>query len=186
MKLSLKLRFDKRRFNMKDKTKLFISHAGADKKYIELLITLIESIGVGEDVIFCSSIPGYGVPLNYNIYDYLKDEFLNNKLIVIFALSDNYYKSAACLNEMGAAWVLKKEYVVVLMPEFKYRKIDGAIDPRKTGVKLGGDLADLKHKLGELRNLLVEAFSLHGVSEAKWERYRDIFICKVQQLVDEN
>ena len=58
-------------------------------------------------------------------------------------LSDNYYKSPACLNEMGAAWVLKKEYRSILLPGFDYKEIEGAINPRKIGIKLDDD--DLRY-----------------------------------------
>nr|WP_187307761.1 hypothetical protein [Ruminococcus sp. AF46-10NS] len=49
-------------------------------------------------------------------------------------LSDNYYSSVACLNEMGATWVLKKEYRSILLPGL-IQKIEGAINPNKIANK---------------------------------------------------
>ena len=87
--------------------KLFISHSSEDREYVKLIVELLEAIGITE--IFCSSVPGYGVPLSEDIYDYLKTEFNRFDLYILFVLSDHYYGSVASLNEMGAAWVLQKE-----------------------------------------------------------------------------
>lgn len=89
---------------------LLISHATTDKKYAEHLVTLFENIGLDHTQMICSSVPGYGIPLNKKVYDWLANKFQdwNLDLYVIFVLSDRYYASAASLNEMGAAWVTKK------------------------------------------------------------------------------
>lgn len=107
------------------------SHASKDKNYVVKLVEFLEDLGVGEKDLLCSSVDGYGIPMDENIYDYLQKQFQENNLHVIFVLSENYYKSVACLNEMGAAWVLRQKYSTILLPGFKYEKIDGAIDSRK-------------------------------------------------------
>lgn len=165
------------------KTKVFISHSGNDKNYVKILTELLESIGLNEDDIFCSSMPGYGIPLKNGIFEFLEKEFKNNDLIVLYILSDNYYKSVACLNEMGAAWVLKKDYVSILLPEFEFKKIEGAIDPRRIGIKLDSDLDDLKHRLGELKDMLIDLLNLKAVPPSRWERNRDSFINKINEQV---
>lgn len=160
--------------------KIFISHSSKDVQFINSLIELIESIGANEKDIFCSSIPGYGIPINNNIYDYLANEFIANDLLIIYALSDNYYKSVACLNEMGAAWVLKNDYMSVLLPGFKYKSIKGAIDPNRIGIKLDEKEYDLKHHLGELKNTIENFLNITSISYHKWERYRDKFISEIK------
>ena len=102
--------------------KVFISHASNDKSFVQLIVNLLEDIGLSETEIVCSSIPGYGIPLGKDIYDWLSEQFQNCDLHIIFILSDNYYNSVACLNEMGAAWVLKQKYDTVLLPEFDFRR----------------------------------------------------------------
>ena len=165
------------------KNKIFISHSGKDKEYVKLLTELLEDIGLSETDIFCSSMPGYGIPLNNNIYDYLSSEFKTNMLIVLYALSDNYYESVACLNEMGASWVLKNKYTTILLPGFEFKNIEGAIDPQKIGIKLDGDLDELKHCLCEFKDFLINRFNLNIISPSKWERIRDEFINKVKILM---
>lgn len=88
--------------------KIFISHSSKDVRYVEKIIDLIVDMGVREKQIFCSSVPGFGIPMDKDIYDYLAEEFSRTDVHVIFVLSRNYYKSIPCLNEMGAVWALKK------------------------------------------------------------------------------
>jgi hypothetical protein len=78
--------------------KVFISHSSQDKDYVTCLVDFLEDIGLTEEQLFCSSVPGYGIPLDEDIYDYLKQQFQTHDLHVILVLSDNYYKSVACMN----------------------------------------------------------------------------------------
>ena len=112
--------------------KIFISHNSKDKAYVKLLVELFEGIGLTEDQVFCSSVDGYGVPLDENIYDFLRKQFEEYDLHVVFILSKHYYQSAASLNEMGAAWVTKTKYTNILLPGFDYDSIVGVIDKNHT------------------------------------------------------
>lgn len=44
--------------------KVLISHSSLDKVYVESIVGLLESIGLHEDEIVCSSVPPYSIPLN--------------------------------------------------------------------------------------------------------------------------
>lgn len=85
---------------------IFISHSTKDSEYVASLVDLLRKIGFTDKDVFCSSYPGYGIPLGKNIYEFLKSCFKDYELFVLFVISkDNYYSSPASLNEMGAAWV---------------------------------------------------------------------------------
>lgn len=159
--------------------KIFISHSSLDKDYVSDIVELLEDLGIRGNQLFCSSIPGYGIPLDEDIYDYLKQQFQEYDLHIIFVLSDNYYKSPACLNEMGATWVLQKRYTTILLPGFDFKEVKGAIDPTKIAIKLDGDSLDVKEKLGQLKNSIVQEFSLTSISDIRWEKKRDEFISKI-------
>ena len=163
------------------KPKIFISHSSADLKYVEPLVELLADIGMTNDNLFCSSVPDYAIPLNQDIYDYLASLFREGKLYVIFALSDNYYNSPACMNEMGAAWVLKNEYTSILLPKFEYKEIKGAVNPNKIGMKLDDDDELLKKRLGELKNIIADKFGI-SVPDMRWEKKRNDFISKIKSL----
>lgn len=172
--------------------KIFISHSSYDTDYVSNIVELLEDLGIREDQLFCSSIPGYGIPLDEDIYDYLKQQFQEYDLHTIFVLSDNYYKSPACLNEMGATWVLQKRYTTILLPGFDFKEVKGAINPTKISIKLDGGLLDISEKLGQLKNSIVKEFSLTPISDIRWEKKRNDFIDKInmhketnQQISDE-
>lgn len=174
--------YPERSIIMPKEPKLFISHSSLDKEYVKSFIELLEDIGLDERQIFCSSLPEYGVKLDSDIYQTLKEEFQKYELHVVFLLSENYYTSAACLNEMGAAWVLQKKYTTILLPGFEYKQVKGAVDPRRISIKLDGDMDELKARLGELNKNLTEEFSLPTMGAAKWERKRNEFLENIDQL----
>lgn len=166
--------------------KIFISHSSKDKRYIKALHELFEDIGLDKTQMFCSSIPEYGIPLDEDIYEYLRSQFDEFNLHVIFVLSKNYYESTACLNEMGAAWILQNSYTTILLPKFKFSEIDGAVNPRKIGLKLDSDKHETKTRLNQLRENLVTEFELPYGNDSKWERHRDEFFDKIKNIMEEN
>jgi hypothetical protein len=107
---------------------IFISHSSQDKAHVELIVKLLKDMGFGQDKVFCSSIPGYGIKLNEDIYYKLLSLFNEHDLYVIFVHSPNYYGSAVGLNEMGAAWVLKTSFCSFLLPGFDYSEMKGVVD----------------------------------------------------------
>lgn len=163
------------------KPKIFISHSSLDLDYVELFVELLADIGLTNENLFCSSVPDYAIPLNQDIYDYLASLFHKHTLYVIFMLSDNYYKSPACLNEMGAAWVLKNEYTAILLPKFEYKQIKGAVNPNKIGLKLDDEEELFKKRLGELKNIISEKFAI-SVPDMRWEKKRNDFLTAIKSL----
>jgi len=151
--------------------KIFISHSSLDSEIIEKFITLLESIGLNDSHMICSDVPGYGIPLGNNIYDYLKKELDHPDIFVVFMLSDNYYTSVACQNEMGATWVNNHSYQTILLNGFKFKSIEGAIDP----CRISFSLTD-KFRLNEFKDLIIESLGIDPVSTSRWERARDSFI----------
>lgn len=162
--------------------KIFISHSTANSQYAEKLIDLLNAIGVpkSSDAILCSSVSGYHIPLGENIYDYLRKQFEEYDLLVLFLLSDDYYGSAASLNEMGAAWVLKSDYRAILLPRFEYKDIDGAIDPRRISMKL--DNAKVKDHLEDLKEQISQKFDLKPLKSRHWEMERNKFLNAISRV----
>lgn len=161
--------------NSMKKAKIFISHSSADVKMVSRFVDLLADMGLTNEELFCSSVPDYGIPLNEDIYDYLASLFRDYDIYVIFMLSQNYYNSPACLNEMGAAWVLKSDYTSVLLPGFSYREIEGAVNPNKIGFKLDDEDELLKRRLGELIHIHAERTG-KSIPEMRWERKRNDFV----------
>lgn len=158
------------------KPKVIISHSSNDSSFVSSLVTLLEGIGLNSNHLLCSCVPGYGIPLGSDIYDYLREQFQNFNLHVIFVLSKNYYDSVACMNEMGATWVLQSKYTMILMPGFEFKEIKGAVNPRQISIKLDDDEAVLKENLRQLKDNFEQEFGLSEIPFARWEHKRDEFI----------
>lgn len=161
--------------------KIFISHASKDVKYVKELVDLLNDIGVQKNSksIFCSSLPGYDIPHGESIYEFLKDELNNNNIMVLFVLSDNYYQSAPCLNEMGAAWITSKKYTTVLTPNFKFEQIVGAIDPTKISVKMNDPVG-----LDKFRDNIIQTLELENTDYKIWQGDKEKYLSAVSTLAD--
>lgn len=155
--------------------RVFISHSSKDVDVVQPFVELLASIGMTNKNLFCSSVNGYGIPQRENIYDYLKREFTDKNTFVILMLSDNYYESKPSLNEMGAAWVMSKEYVSILIKGFGFDKIQGAADSQKIGFGF-----DEKYRLDEFYANLVKELRLTPTSN--WPTYRDRFLAKIAEV----
>lgn len=165
----------------KKPAKVFISHSSEDLAFVKPLVELFAHIGLSVENMFCSSVTGYNIPLGNNIYDYLKKQFQDYDLRVIFMLSENYYNSTASLIEMGAAWILQQKYTSILLPQFNFEDIKGVIDQMQISIKLDSDKTELKSRLNELRNIFIQEFGLKTSLALQniWEVHRDEFIDKV-------
>jgi hypothetical protein len=130
----------------KDKI-IFLSHSSRDIEYVTQFVQLLENMHI-RDLnlkLICSSLSGYDIPNNKNIYDYQKKQFKKD-VFVILLLSKNYYSSVACLNEMGATWITTENYQAILTPEYEYSQTKGAIDASRICFKLND-----KYKINELK-----------------------------------
>ena len=161
---------------MSKESKLFISHASYDKDYVEKLVSLFEGMGLNDDQIFCSSIPGYDIPVGKNIFDYLLELFQDYDLHIIFVHSKNYYNSPVSLNEMGAAWALKTNFTSILLPGFDFSEMKGVVKNTDIAIKVDQSEDEVKDKLNQLYNQIVLEFGIKRKSDILWEKKRDSFI----------
>lgn len=166
--------------NKKEKI-IFISHSEKDIEYVKPFVTMLEKIGFrGSNQLICSSISGYDIPTGENIYDYLRKK-LNQDVHVIMLLSENYYKSPACMNEMGAAWVGSKKHTVILLPSFEYSQIKGAVDANRVWFKM-----DNLERINELKNELVTDFELPFFENSIFENIRSKYLEIIDSLHKSN
>ncbi len=154
--------------------RIFISHSSNDEDYVKPFVKLLESLGLNSQTIFCSSVAGYRIPIGQNIYEYLKTEFTDKNILVIMIMSNNYYSSEPCLNEMGATWVMSKEYLTILLGDFEFSQIKGAVDPQKIGFKI----TDVD-RLNEFKDKLVEGLNLIPPFDCDWKAIRDKFLSEI-------
>lgn len=104
--------------------KLFISHSSKDKSIISRFVEQILQLGLGiqdEDIVYTSE-EVFGVEPGENIVKFIKDN-IGAVSVVLLMVSQNYKKSEVCLNEMGAAWVLNKKCISVLLPDVDFSQV---------------------------------------------------------------
>ena len=154
--------------------RIFISHSSDDTKYVKPFVELLESLGLNRNTMFCSSVNGYGIPIGRNIYDYLKTEFTDKNIFVVMIMSNNYYDSEPCLNEMGATWVMSKEYITILVDNFEFNQLKGCVDSQKIGFKITDT-----DRLDEFKNKLINGLGLTLSPDYDWNAARDNFIAKI-------
>lgn len=118
--------------------KIFISHSSQDSEMLAALVDLLIKSGIPKENIVATSAPDTGFSVGESLYGNLKSVLLGNDLSVIYLLSENYYSSPICLNEMGAAWIRDIEYQYpILLPGFSFEQVKGVIrDKEKIGISL--------------------------------------------------
>ena len=143
------------------KTLIFLSHRSSDKKYGHALRNFLVGLGIKNDQLIYTSHPMHKIPMDAKIYDYLREN-INSNVFIIILWSDAYLESPACLNEMGAAWVVQSDYTNVYVPTFSFgnpKYHECAVDTRKMGAVLNGD-EHCKASMIELKNKVQELFKL--------------------------
>lgn len=162
--------------------RVFISHATDDKTYVAKLVTLLDGMGLNHTQIFCSSLPGYDIPIGMDIIDYLREQFNEYDLWVFFIHSPQYYTRPVCLNEMGAAWALKNKYISILLPGFGFGEMTGVVNSREIAIKLDNDKKEVQDKLNQLYTKLIADFKLTKMADVLWEEKRNTFIDAILAL----
>ncbi|GAL61575.1 toll/interleukin-1 receptor domain-containing protein [Algibacter lectus] len=164
--------------------KIFISHSSKNKNYGNHLVELLRSLGVKENEIIFTSNVAYGIPVAKNIFNWLKSQ-IEEKPFVIYLLSKEYYESVACLNEMGAAWIVENEHAAIFTPNFNLSSKEfqnGALDPREIGFKINDE-----DRIMSFIQMLSKNFEITGnaviISQSVKKFIRDIGEIK-QETVD--
>lgn len=159
---------------------IFISHKSSDKKYGDALRDFLVGLGIQKNQLIYTSHPLHKIPMDANIYDYLREN-INSKIFMIILWSNEYLESPACLNEMGAAWVTQSDYTNIYVPSFSFgnpKYHECAVDTRKMGAVLNGD-QHCKANMIELKNKVQELFELKK-DEANDSYLIDEFIKKLK------
>lgn len=171
-------------------TKIFISHSSMDRTVALALVELLEFLKIdGKDKIFCSSVPGYGVGVGEDLYERIKREYEQYNLFMIYLISDNYLHSPMSLNEMGAAWLLKNDFQVFLLPELSIRDL-GNVCIGTSNIAILWNSETLQESLNDFKNKLISLFGVAQPDENRWlaksKRFIDVFKTQANHDVEQN
>jgi hypothetical protein len=150
-------------------TKVFLSHATDDKELVDAIETLIEQgIGIAHDEIFCSSLEGMGIPTGSpDFKEYIREK-MNECDTVVAVISENFYASPFSMCELGAVWVLAKNFFPILVPPVDFKDLRGALTGMQC-VKL--EEPSTASKLYDHLSKLVDK----PVGVARWDSRKTVF-----------
>lgn len=164
--------------------KIFVSHSSKDVDFTNKFVNLLKKIGVTNDQIYYSSYEETGADLLENCLNRIKEEFINNDLLVMLMLSPSFYKSNICLAEMGATWIsVQENYIPILLPPYTYDNISGVITNTQNSLMLGDQ--NIGIKLEHLKGKIEEFLSItEKVDSMEWEREKNEFIKFIKEKMN--
>jgi hypothetical protein len=158
---------------------IFISHAAKDEQLVEEFVDLLQvGIGVHPDDMFCSSLPGMSIPTGTEFVNYIKAQVTNPDLVLL-VISSEFLDSHFCHHEVGASWALSLPVYPIIVPPLDYPDVRGVL----TGTQMAK--LDDKESLNDLRDDLTEKLGLKAYRTSHWERKRDKFLTRLQELIPE-
>lgn len=156
--------------------KVFISHATSDKPIADLVEQLIETgIGIPHNEVFCTSLEGHGIPEGTPEFKEHIRKQLDGCDTVIALISENYYASPFCMCELGAVWILAKNFFPILISPITFKDLRGALH--------GTQCRELEHPATP--SALYDHLSKLAptpVPVARWDIKKDIFIKSVHSV----
>lgn len=163
---------------------IFISHNENDSKLAEIIIQLLEDIGVSKSVkdgkIFCSSSSNRGIKMGDDIFETIKSKF-NDNIVVLFLFTEQFFKSPACLCEMGAAWVKSMNTLPLIMPPQRFEDIKGIFNKNIKGFML-----DDEKNFSELIDYFIEKFNLKELGYREYDRIKRKFFDNINNYIKNN
>ena len=119
--------------------KVFISHKECHRLYGQFIVDLLEEYGINikESIRFTGDkYRRLGVPQGRDIYDYLKECFRED-LMVIFLFSKAFYDSNICISEAGAAWATNQNCMNVVI-DIDFQDIEKPSNNALSSIKFHG------------------------------------------------
>ena len=132
---------------------IFISHRSSDKELADHLYDFLIALGVPDEAIFCSSLPGNDV--HVLISAEVKQAMKTSKINILI-LSEEYYKSAYCLHEAGVIWYLDQITAIpIVLPEITPEKMYGFLNSEYKARKLDNrdDIAYISDTVAEVMGI---------------------------------
>ena len=152
--------------------RVFVSHSTElpDQKVVKDFIkrVLVSGIGIPKDQIFFSSDKSAIPPGKYYI-PYMREQLQNAKVVIAW-ITPNFYGSAFCMCELGAAWSsIPDGLVPILSNGIDYDQMRGILSGMQA-------YRATKKDLNELRDHLIKVLGLTATGNNDWEEERDEFM----------
>ena len=151
--------------------KVFVSHASADKEFVDHFVDTILRIGLGlnGESIFYSSERDTGISSGKDAIATVRKQ-VGKATLVIAIITPIYQTRPICIAELGAAWgrTNAKRFFPLLAPGFERARLDGVI-PYALAGKIGdpATLDELSDRIESFMGPLASK-TQWGVGKQKW------------------
>lgn len=159
---------------------IFISHASKDEAIVDLFVHNFLRLGleVRSREIFCTSLAGMGIPSGEDFRNAIKDKIISAELVFLL-ITPNYQSSQMCIAEMGAAWVLGKQVIPLIVPPIDYGTAGILVTPNQI-IKL-----DVAANLDQLKADVEAALGIKdNVHLATWGVTRDKLLNDLKAIIE--
>ncbi|MFW6677034.1 TIR domain-containing protein [Lacrimispora sp. AGF001] len=152
---------------------IFISHRSIDKEIADILLDFFVRMGISRDLIFCSSLPGNDI--NEKISSEVKDA-IKTSAVNIVILSQEYYKSAYCLNEAGIIWFMDSVPAIpIALPEISSDSMIGFLNNEYKIRRLDCD-DDISYIYDTVRNVISAQQVKASIITAEVRKLKDQYL----------
>lgn len=163
------------------KPKLFISHSTKDRAIaVELTQFLEQGLRIPASDIFCSSVPGEGIPVGENFIKYIRRELGNENVVVLLLITEHYLRSVFAVCELGATWALERKWIPLLVSPSHHKDVTDVL----TGVQ--AYRLDTPEHVGLLLDELAKLFPQPGsnmeITLGRWEGLKRAFMEHVMEI----
>jgi len=166
--------------NIKPK-KIFISHSSGDGEFAANLVELLVLMGFdAKKEVFCSSVPGCWVEDGEDFIKVIKEHFDKWELYVIYIHSPRFYSSHIAMNEMGAAWVLQREFSSFLTKDMSFAELDAVVPNTNVAIKV--DSPEAEARMNSWRQRILAWFGKAQTNDTFWESNRNKFLKTVRGI----
>ena len=150
-------------------SKVFISHAVADKKLVDALVDLLQAgCNLTTHQIFASSIDGVGIPKGRPFVEHIKAQ-LTDAALVIEVITPSYWASPFCMCELGGQWALDLSAFPLIVPPQSFADLKAVLHVSQAA------MIDRPEDLDDLRDRVKDRLGA-DVSTARWNAKRDLFL----------
>ena len=163
---------------------IFISHRTTDAEVADMLRDYFVAMGIPNEFVFCSSLPGNDV--TSSIPREVKEKIANSSVNVAI-LSREYYESAYCVNEAGIIWLQDPTVpaIVVGLPEISHTNMLGFLNGDYKLRRLD-NLSDVSAIYDTVQKAVDSATPTLSVANAAGQKLVDKYpICSIEDALDE-
>lgn len=148
-------------------TRVFISHAAADKDFVNAFVDTVVRLGCGvpREALFYSSGADTGVPAGEDLNAYVRKQ-VDDDALVIAILTPTFRTRPFCIAELGAAWSRAGRLLPLAVPALIESELDGVLKGMLIRRLDDGSTLD------ELHDVIGKALGI-STDARTWGQYRD-------------